>query len=91
MNKQLQEIGMRLAALRDICEVPVEDMASKLGVTVDEYTAYESGELDFSFSFLYNAAQILGVDVLDLMSGESPTLSVCTVVKKGCGYSFNRN
>lgn len=91
MNKQLHEIGMRLAALRDICEVPVDDMASKLGVTVDEYTAYERGKLDFSFSFLYNAAQILGVDVLDLMSGDSPKLSVCTVVKKGCGYSINRN
>lgn len=82
---------MRLAALRDICEVQSDEMAEKLGVSRETYDSYERGELDFSFSFLYNAAQILGVDVLDLMSGDSPKLSVCTVVKKNCGYSVNRN
>lgn len=91
MNEQLIEIGMRLMALREICEISAEEMAEKCGITVLEYISYEKGERDFSFSFLYSCAQILGVDVLDLMSGDSPKLSVCTVVRKDCGYSVIRN
>jgi len=82
---------MRLAAMREICDISSEDMAERLEMSVDDYLAYERGESDFSFSFLYNAALILGVDVLDLMSGESPKLSTCTVVKKGKGYAIKKD
>lgn len=91
MDNQLLDIGTRLAALREICDISSEDMASKLEMNIDEYLSYERGEADFSFSFLFNAAQILGVDVLDIMSGDSPKLSTCTVVKKGKGYSVNKD
>lgn len=91
MNPQLEEIGMRLAALREICGISSEDMAQRLGMDVDDYLLYERGGADFSFSFLYNAAEILGVDVLDIMSGDSPKLSTCTVVKRGKGYAVKEN
>ena len=91
MNHQLLEIGTRLAALREICDLSSEDMATKLDMSVDDYLAFERGQTDFSFSFLYNAAQILGVDVLDIMSGESPKLSTCTVVKNGKGYTVRKD
>ncbi len=90
MTKQLKEIGTRLKALREDCEMDAAQVAEKLGVPLDEYVEYESGDKDFSFSFLYNAASLLGVDVVDLMSGESPQLSACTVVRKGKGYEVNR-
>ncbi|MDL2273107.1 XRE family transcriptional regulator [Oscillospiraceae bacterium OttesenSCG-928-G22] len=90
MTEQLREIGRRLAALRDILELSAAEMANRLEMTEEEYLAYERGERDFSFSFLYNAAGVLGVDVLDLMSGESPKLSVCTVVRGGGGYEIER-
>lgn len=90
MGEQLFEIGMRLAALRDACDFSTAEMAAKLGITEDEYSAYERGEKDFSFSFLYNAANVLSVDVLDIISGETPRLSTCTVVRAGEGYSINR-
>ena len=91
MNSQLLEIGTRLAALREICDISSEDMANRLEMDVNDYLAYERGEADFSFSFLYNAAGILGVDVLDIMSGESPKLSTCTVVKSGKGYTVRKD
>jgi quercetin dioxygenase-like cupin family protein len=90
MTEQLKEIGTRLAALRDICEMSAADIDGKMGMPEEEYASYEKGEKDFSFSFLYNAASILGVDVLDIMSGESPKLSICTVVRKGGGYAIRR-
>ena len=90
MNTQIKDIGMRLASLRDDMEISIEEMAKKLGETTETYQKYENGEMDFSFSFIYNAAEILGVDVLDLISGDQPTLSMCSMVKKGKGYSVKR-
>ena len=90
MTEQLKEIGMRLSALRNIAEMTPETFCEKTGVTSEELTKYEKGELDFSFSFLYNAARILGVDVIDLMSGDSPHLSDWCLVRKGEGYAIDR-
>ena len=66
MKDQLQEMGERIKALREIEEISVDDMANKCEVDVTDYLLFEAGQKDFSFSFLYNAANILGVDVLDL-------------------------
>lgn len=90
MNDQLKDIGMRLACIREDCEISDTELAKKLGVDIETYRSYEKGEIDFSFSFVYNAAEALGVDVLDLISGSSPTLTTCCMVKKGQGYSVNR-
>ena len=90
MTIQLREIGGRLAALRDICGVAAEDFAAQCGITAELLGAYERGERDFSFSFLQNAAALLGVDVVELMSGETPRLSSCCVTKAGQGFAINR-
>ena len=90
MTEQLREIGLRLSALRNISEMTPEMFCEKTGVSLQELAAYEKGELDFSFSFLYNAARILDVDVIDLMSGDSPHLSDWCLVRKGEGYAIDR-
>ena len=90
MTEQLREIGSRLSALRNIAEMTPEAFCEKTGVSVPELAAYEKGGLDFSFSFLYNAAQVLGVDVIDLMSGDSPRLSDWCIVRKDQGYGIDR-
>jgi quercetin dioxygenase-like cupin family protein len=59
-------------------------------VSIDEYTAYESGQRDFSFSFLQNAAAVLCVDIVDIISGESPRLTKCALVRNGEGYDITR-
>ena len=90
MTDQLREIGGRLAALRDIEGISQEALAAKCGLTAAQLEEYERGERDFSFSFLYNAAHALGVDVVDLMSGESPKLSGCCLTRSGQGYDIKR-
>ena len=90
MTEQLKEIAMRLKTLRQIMDVEENEMAEVCGVDEDTYRAYERGEKDFSFSFIYNAANRLGVDVVDLMSGDSPKLSSMCVVRKGKGFKINR-
>ncbi len=90
MTEQLKEIAIRLMTLRQIMDVTQEEMAQVCGVALEEYRAYERGEKDFSFSFIYNAANHLGVDVVDLMSGDSPKLTNMCVVRKGKGFKINR-
>lgn len=90
MNEQIKDIGMRLAFLREDMDLTTAEMAEKLNIDEETYISYEKGDMDFSFSFIYNAADVLGVDVLDLISGNAPTLSLCCAVKKGKGYSVQR-
>ena len=89
--QQLKEIGTRLADLREIRGVSVEEIAKKLGMSVDKYIDYENGEKDFSFSFLYNVASILEVDVTDIMSGTSPSLTRCSIVKANQGFNIMKD
>lgn len=88
---ELKEIGLRVASLRETCGLTATDMAEKLEISEDNYIAFEHGEYDFAISTLNNIALILGVDILDIISGESPRLSTCTVVKKDKGFVVNRN
>ncbi|AHF10206.1 MULTISPECIES: cupin domain-containing protein [Dehalobacter] len=90
MTDQLKDMGARLLMLRESTGFTPERIAEILDVPVADYLQYETGEKDFSFSFLYNVAGILGVDVLDIISGESPKLSTCCVVRAGGGYEINR-
>ena len=83
MDEQLLEMGMRLRELREINGMTVKEIADKLGKTVAEYEEYENGKHDFSFSFMLNVATILGIDVINLLSGHSPKLSDCAIVRKG--------
>jgi quercetin dioxygenase-like cupin family protein/DNA-binding XRE family transcriptional regulator len=90
MTEQLLEIGGRIKGLRDIFDISIDEMASYLKISVDEYAAYENGQKDFSFSFLQNAANVLRVDVVDIISGESPRLNKCALVRNGEGYDITR-
>ena len=83
MEKQLKEMGTRLAELREIKGFSREQLSQKLGMPIEEYAAYERGERDFSFSFMFNVATMLKVDLIDLISGKSPQLSDCAMVKRG--------
>ena len=83
MEEQLIEMGIRLAELREIKGLSQGELARKLGMTTEEYVAHEEGKRDFSFSFMFNVATLLDVDVFNLLSGHSPKLSDCAVVKRG--------
>jgi len=90
MTEQLIEIGGRLRGLRSVMDISTEKMAEDLKLGVQEYLAFERGEHDFSFSFLFNAANILGVDIVDIISGETPKLTTCSLVRKGEGFDITR-
>jgi mannose-6-phosphate isomerase-like protein (cupin superfamily) len=90
MSDQIMAIANRLKALREIVGIGEEEMAKTAGVTVEDYRAYERGEKDFAFSFLFGCANRLGVDIVDLLTGDSPRLRSFSHVKRGEGLDIDR-
>jgi len=82
---ELQLIALRIRELRDIIGLSTEEMAEKTGVTVEEYENYESGLLDFPFSFIHKCSLAFGVGVSDLIEGHSAKLSSYTITRSGQG------
>ena len=88
--EQLGLIALRIRDLRDIAGLTAAQVAEKTGISVSEYEAYETGMRDFSFSHLFNIAEALGVDISDLLTGESPKLHGYVLTRAGQGLKFNR-
>jgi quercetin dioxygenase-like cupin family protein len=91
MEPNIAEVAERIKAIREMCDISVEEMAEVVGKTPEEYVTYESGSMDFSFTFLYKVAQKCGIDMVELLTGENPHLSECTFVKAGHGLPIKRH
>ncbi len=90
MNNQIKIIAIRIRDLREIAGLTPEAVAAQTGIPADEYLLYEAGEKDFSFSHLFNIASVLGVDISDLLTGESPKLTGYLLTRAGKGLAFDR-
>lgn len=90
LEPAIAEIAERIGAMRDLCGFTCEEMAETLDITAEEYEEYEAGKRDFSFTFLYKCADKFGIDMIELLTGENPHLSECTVVRGGNGLPIKR-
>ena len=86
----IKEVAMRIRLLREDLDLTMQEMADATGRTVAEYAAQESGDQDLSFTFLYKCAKVLGVDVIELLTGETPHLRGYSLVRAGEGLSIKR-
>ena len=90
MNEQIKQMAMRLRGLREDLEMSVGEVADRCGITPEELVRYESGESDIPMNFLCNAANVLGVEPLELFAGDAPTMSSYWLVRKGKGPVIER-
>lgn len=90
MEPNIAEVTRRIRALREDLDLTMQEMADATGRTVAEYAAIESGEQDLTFTFLYRCAERFGVDMIELLTGESPHLTGYSVVRAGEGLSIKR-
>ena len=65
---RIREVAERISNLREDLGISVEEMAANTGYSVEDYKKYESGEQDFSFTFIYKCANTFNVDITDLIS-----------------------
>jgi len=85
-NLKLYEVALRIREMREILEWSAADMADKTGVTEEEYRLYETGTVDFPFSFIHKCALAFDLDMTDLLEGRSANLLTSyTVTRKGQG------
>ena len=60
---KIQEVAKRIQELREVNGFTVEEMASRTGVSVEEYLQCEAGNRNLSIAFLYRCTLSLGVDM----------------------------
>jgi transcriptional regulator with XRE-family HTH domain len=90
MEPKIAEVANRIQSLREDTGLTFQEMADATGLTVVQYEAMESGDQELTFTFLYRCAEKLGVDIVDLLTGESPHLTGYSVVRSGGGLSMRR-
>ncbi|MBE6582434.1 MAG: helix-turn-helix transcriptional regulator, partial [Ruminococcaceae bacterium] len=70
MEHKIKEIANRIKELRIITGLTVEDMASRTGMSVEEYEQCEAGNRNLSIAFLYHCTLSFGVDMGDILEGK---------------------
>ena len=90
MDKMLKEVADRIRETRLVCEISEEEMAKCTGVSLETYRELESGNADFSFTFIYKCAARFGIDTTDLLKGSSPTLKEYSITRSGGGLPIAR-
>jgi len=90
MENHIAQVAQRVRGLRLILDIPAGEMARAAGVSPEEYLSCEEGKRDFSFTFLFKCAQRFGVDIAELVTGETPRLKSYTVVRCGGGMPIER-
>lgn len=90
MEPNIKEVAGRIQSLREDLGITAEEMAAATGRSLSEYLAQESGGQDLSFTFLYKCADRLGVDVIELLTGENPHLSGYSLTRGSEGLSIKR-
>jgi len=87
----IEQIATRVKSLREDMGFSPADMASAIGIDEAKYLEAEAGGYDFSFTFLYRTAEKLGVDMIDLLTGEGPHLTGYSVMRRGEGLTIKRD
>lgn len=90
MEPNIAEVAGRIRALREDSGFSMQEMADFTGRSVAEYASQEAGEQDLSFTFLYKCADKLGVDVIELLTGENPHLKQYSLTRVGDGLCIKR-
>ena len=86
-----QEVANRIRSLREDNDLTIEDMAIATGRSPEEYAARESGDMDLTFTFVYKCAAKFGVDVVELLTGESPRFKHYSIVRADEGLPLERH
>ncbi|MDR0197467.1 MAG: cupin domain-containing protein [Oscillospiraceae bacterium] len=90
MDYNITDVSLRLKATREYLDIGADTMAEKTNTDLNEYLSLENGEKDFSLSFLNECAGALGVELIELLTGRTPTLKKYSVVRNGKGLPIER-
>ena len=90
MHDAIQQIGERLRGLRDVLDIPAEDVAQLCDLDIDTYLKMENGEGELSISSLQKISKKYGIALDVLLFGEEPHMSHYFLTRNGQGMSVER-
>lgn len=91
MDVQLKQIGERLRGLREVLDIPAEEVAELCGITTAQYESMEAGDADVSVAKLQKISKKYGIALDVLLFGEEPHMSSYYLTRRGEGLNVSRN
>jgi len=85
------EIGRRIAELREICGFTMKEMAEALGIDLKTYMSYERSGEDIPIGVIFRIANKCSVDFTEIITGHAAKLDTYQVVRAGEGLEVSRN
>ena len=90
MEEAIKQIGERLKGLRDVLNIPAEEVAELCGISLEHYKKIEEGEADPSVYRLSKISKKYGIDLDVLLFGEEPRMSSYYLTRNGQGLEIDR-
>lgn len=90
MDEAIKQIGERLKGLRDVLDIPAQDVADLCGLPLDTYIKMEDGEGELSVSNLQKISKRYGIALDVLLFGEEPHMGSYFLTRKGQGMKVER-
>ena len=87
MHDAIKQIGERLRGLRDVLDIPAEDVAQLCDLDIDTYLRMEAGDGELSISNLQKISKKYGIALDVLLFGEEPHMSHYFLTRNGQGMS----
>ncbi len=90
MAEDIKSIAQRLKGLREILDIPLEQMAETCETSVEDYLKLESGEGSPSIPHLSRISKRYGIALDVLLFGEEPRMQGYFVTRRGQGPTVER-
>ena len=85
MENSILEVAARIRELRGISGLSIEEAAKELDLTVEELALLESGQKDFPYTFIHKCARLYGVEMTEILQGDTARLRSYTLTRNGGG------
>jgi len=90
MTEQIQQIAERIKEIREISGISAETLAGQLGIPIDTYLKYESGNTDIPVGIIFEISELFNIELSVMLGGDNPKLRIYGVVRNGKGLKLER-
>ena len=91
MEDSIKQIGQRLKGLREVLDIPAEEVAEVCGVSLEHYLKMEEGKADPSVYRLSKISKRYGIALDVLLFGEEPRMKGYFLTRRGKGLGVERS
>ena len=89
-QRDVRELGLRIRALREACDVTDTELAKELDIDLERYRSFEETGSDVPISVIYSIARKFGVDFTEILEGKAGRVETIQIVRRGEGRTVDR-